>query len=117
MCEPGEVENVIEWLGEMRVEGKIPTILIGKWFLYVRKDVASLLEVDTWGATVVAGESVNDALLGAVSQELLIAIRLELHTRVWASESIGEAPVQGERMVGQKLKNAQFGKLLHEILW
>jgi len=40
MCEPGEVENVMEWLGEMRVEGKIAAILMGKWFLYVRKNVA-----------------------------------------------------------------------------
>jgi hypothetical protein len=117
MCEPGEVENVMEWLGELRVAGKVAAIMIGKWFLYVRKDVASLLEVETWGATVVAGESVNDALLGAVSQELLIAIRLELHTGVWASESIGEAPVKGERIVDQMLKNTRFGKLPHEILW
>jgi len=70
-----------------------------------------------WGTTVVAGESVSDALLGAVSQELLIAIRLELHTGVWASESIGEAPVQGERMVGQMLESTRFGKLPHEFLW
>ena len=96
MCEPSEVEKVMEWLGEMRVEGKIAATSIGKWFLYVPKHVASLLAVETWGATAVAGESVNDALLGAVSQELLIAIRRELHTGVWASESIGEAPVQGK---------------------
>jgi len=70
-----------------------------------------------WGTTVVAGESVGDALLGAVSQELLIAIRLELHTGVWASESIGEAPVQGERMVGQMLESTRFGKVPHEFLW
>jgi len=41
----------------------------------------------------------------------------ELHTGVWASESIGEAPVKGERMVSQMLKNTRFGKLPHEILW
>ena len=70
-----------------------------------------------WGTTVVAGESVSDALLGAVSQELLIAIRLELHTGVWASESIGKAPVQGERMVGQMLESTRFGKVPHEFLW
>ena len=96
MCEPSEVEKVMQWLGEMSVEGKIAATSIGKWFLYVPKDVASLLAVETWGATAVAGESVNNALLGAVSQELLIAIRCELHTGVWASESIGEAPVQGK---------------------
>ena len=55
MCEPGEVENVIEWLGELRVAGNVEAIMIGKWLLYVRKDVASLLEVETWGATVVSG--------------------------------------------------------------
>jgi len=64
----------------------------------------------------IAGESVNDALLRAVSQELLlIAIRLELHTGVWARESIGEAPLKGKRIVDQMLKNTRFGKLPHEI--
>jgi len=86
VCESGEVKTVMEWLGEMRVKGKIAAIPIGKWFLYAPKDAASLLKVETWGATEVAGESVNDSLLGAVSQELLIAIRRKLHTGVWASD-------------------------------
>jgi len=58
MCAPDEVEKAMEWLGEMKVGGKITASLIGKWFLYVPEDVASLLEVETWGAMVVAGKCV-----------------------------------------------------------
>ena len=58
-----------------------------------------------------------DALVGAVSQELLSTIRSELRTGICASESKGEVPMQGKRMVGQMLKNTRFSKLPNKTLW